>query len=124
MPSGPLRAPNTHHLTIALTSNYVREGVPKVLVVTATTVRQTKVLDSTCILNQGDHEFLKSASFIVYAWALILDVSRIKKGFKSQGWRPMAPLERGVLERVVAGLQDSSRAPIKTKLFFYDWNHR
>lgn len=121
MPSGPRSAPDINHLAIALTANHEQGGMPKTLVVTVTTNRGARLTDNACILRQGDHPFIKSVSFVLYAEALILDIKRIEKGLHREGWRRKDPLTPALLKRVTLGLENSARTPIKALLFFDDW---
>lgn len=74
--------------------------------------------DDTCLLNVGDHPFVRHKSFVFYAQARIYKASGIQDGFKMGLLEPQADLADEVFKRVAAGITASQDSPQNIVRYF------
>jgi hypothetical protein len=74
--------------------------------------------DDTCVLNFGDHDFVRHASYVFYAEALIMKASGIKNGFDSGALTPNKALQDTVFDRVISGINKSPDTPANIMKYF------
>jgi hypothetical protein len=74
--------------------------------------------DPTCILDVGDHPFIRHPSFVFYAKAVIQYAAGIEKGFADGRLLPQPDLAEAVFERVVAGITVSLDTSPKVARYF------
>ncbi len=67
--------------------------------------------DKTCILDVGDHPFVKRPSFVFYARAGIYRATALRHGFESGKIRPKDDLSEQVFIRVANGITVSPDTP-------------
>lgn len=108
--SGTHQDPDKFHLCIILNDPPDREP-RQVLYVPVIMVR--KKYDRTCILDVGDHEFIKQRSCVHYAMVGVRAVAHLAKCGSRKD-----PLADDVLERVCAGILDSPHSPPWAKKFY------
>ncbi len=78
MRSGPDHDPDRMHLFVVLTDPLCNfdDGIRKVLLVSLSSIHDDLYHDSACILEPGEHPFVKRDSYVVYQKARIDEVSR------------------------------------------------
>jgi len=74
--------------------------------------------DSTCMLDVGDHDFVRHASYVFYAKAMIVKARGLKSGFDNGSIRTQAPLRDDVFTRVVEGINASPDTPLNISRYF------
>lgn len=121
VPSGSVKRPDLKHLTILLTDPV--GPAKQILTVTVSTLRGNKFDDHTCIINAGEHDFLKQPSFVAY-WTCRCDCSEshILNGIASKLFIPMQPLKEEIFKRVIAGVEKSAHTKPFAKKFLKDSN--
>ncbi|MBF0311549.1 MAG: hypothetical protein HQL56_18715 [Magnetococcales bacterium] len=67
--------------------------------------------DTTCILNQGDHPFVKHQSFVFYTRSRNENANKVVKGVKGGSFVPQDPLDQEVYERICGGMSVSPYTP-------------
>lgn len=119
IPSGSINRPDLKHLAILLTNPI--GPAKQILTVTVSTLRGNKFDDHTCIINAGEHDFIKQPSFVAY-WACRCDCveSQILNGISSKMFTPMQPLKEDVFARVIAGVEKSAHTKPFAKKFLKD----
>lgn len=119
-PSGPAKDPNRKHLCILLTDPV---GPPE-QILTVTVVTAGDNFDSACVLNAGDHEFIKHKSYVAYATCRIDFASRIKECVASGEFSGREMLKEEVFKRVIEGLAKSKSVKPFVRQFLQDSNRR
>lgn len=76
--------------------------------------------DSTCIINVGDHPFIKHKSFVFYGGAWITGAQTIIKNVQESNYEPMGQLDESVLQRILKGFE-VSRKPSREVSRFYKY---
>ncbi|SFL76313.1 hypothetical protein SAMN02982985_01416 [Rugamonas rubra] len=77
--------------------------------------------DPTCLLQVGDHPFIRHTSYILYAKARIVSQKRLQTLIAAQTVIPRPPkISQAVFERIVAGLGGAHANP--EHLAFYNAN--
>jgi len=99
IPSGPLENPDKKHLHIILTDS---DENGDVLAVSVSTYKN-KYCDGTCILNAGDHPFIKHKSWVVYRNIGTFPVSDIQEGVHNGTMIRCEDLADEVFQRVIKG---------------------
>ncbi len=112
--SGTHQNANVYHLCIIL-NDPPDEDPQQFLYVPVITAR--KKYDPTCILEDGDHEFIDHKSCVHYARAQVRSVQQ----FTNRG-PPKEPLRDDVLERVCRGIFDSPHSAPWVKEFYRTHN--
>lgn len=115
---GTLQNPN-HHLFILLTDPI--GPAKQVLMVNVSTIHGNRY-DPTCVLNAGDHPFLKQPSYIVYKASRTEPVSRLMNGIASGEFTAHDLLKEQFFARVVAGIEKSPHTPRFAKTFLKESN--
>ncbi len=107
------RAGIPSHFYVIVTSPLRNGG--KVLLVNVTTWKDnTSVgLDDTCLLDIGDHPFIKHRSFIAYNCARVTPVSAIEEALRRGSLILKQPCSEQLLDRIRQGLLDSPFASPK-----------
>ena len=72
-----------------------------------TTIYEDKIHDPACILDIGDHPFIKHKSYISYRGAEIASAHKIDKFLRSGYYKPKEDFSDIVLDRIVNGLFNS-----------------
>lgn len=91
IPSSPDNLRDVKHLFIILTNPPTSEKQAKVLLVNVSTVYNNHVFDDACIIEAGEHTFIKRRSFIHYRYARIEEASMLIKKVKSGEFIDEAP---------------------------------
>ena len=82
----------------------------QVVIVNVTTWKEYH--DQTCILDAGDHPFLKHRSCVNYPEARLPEASQLRELIDTGLLSPHQSLDPNVLERVSRGALESDRTPI------------
>lgn len=115
IPSGPSNDQDRMHLFIILT-NPSTEKKLNIIVSLATYTGWPN--DSTCILNQGEHPFIRHKSYVLYSKAKTFESKKLIRGVQDGKLVPKDPIDQNVFEKIVDGLMASERTPKKIKNFF------
>ncbi|MBF0136544.1 MAG: hypothetical protein H7833_20715 [Magnetococcus sp. DMHC-1] len=112
VPSGPRNDPEKKHLFIVLTDPFDSGfGKKYVLLVSVSSIKNKIPYDKTCILNPGDHSFIKRRSFIYYGRSRIEDAMELIDGVKDNKLIPCEPLEQNIFSSVCEGVYNSPQTP-------------
>ena len=74
--------------------------------------------DDTCLLDVGDHPFVRHRSYIFYAKAKIYKADKIQNGFDQGILKPQPDLADDVFARVEAGITISPDTPQNIVRYF------
>jgi hypothetical protein len=97
------------HLFIVLTNpNKAKE----VLIINITS--SDKFYDKSCVLEKGDHSFIKHKSYIAYRYCNIIHADKLK----DLVIRTYEPINQETLDRIVKGLYKSRHTKQKVKTFY------
>ena len=116
MPSGN----EADHLYIVLNDPCRFEGYgsnPCVLLVNVSSVREGVPYDATCLLEPGEHEFVRHSSFVFYRNARIEQESHILRLVDQGLFKPHTAVSVRVFQRIKAGLFDSPHTKREFKRF-------
>jgi hypothetical protein len=120
IPSGPEGDENRKHLFILLTDPYRDEsGSNQVLLVSISTIRPGLPHDASCLLYPGDHEFVKTESYVLYQKSRLENAERLMQGVKNGLFVPQSPIDTSIFARICKGLEESRFTPAK-HLNFYE----
>lgn len=112
VPSGP---GDYKHLFFLLTDP---GSDKKNLIVNMTTYRQNVFVDNTCILNPGDHDFIKGQSFVEYRLAEIKDSQSIIDAVNNEEFIYKPPPSPAILKNICDGVCVSPFTPQKIKNYY------
>jgi hypothetical protein len=82
-------------------------SVPRVLMVNASTIRDGTPYDTACVLDKGDHPFIRHRSYIAYRQIRMDPAAHVEGMVRSAVWLPHEPCQQGLLERIVEGASKS-----------------
>ena len=108
------------HLIIICTDPlfYRDYGCEAVLSVNVTSWREgLSFNDPSCILDVGDHPYIKHKSFVFYKQSVPLRVPGLIEKVQSGDLIPMGFLSASVLQRVLDGFEKSDQTPMKSLRF-------
>ncbi len=74
--------------------------------------------DDTCLLDVGDHPFVRHCSFVFYAEAIIYKAAQIQNGVNQGILKPQPDLADDVFARVTAGITVSPDTPQNVVRYF------
>lgn len=83
----------------------------RVALVNISTVHAMKHHDSTCVLDVGDHEFIKRKSYVYYARARIEPAGGLIRGVRAGTFIPRQSVSAATLERICDGFLESDEVP-------------
>ncbi len=78
---------------------------------------KTKFYDKSCVLEKGDHSFIKHKSYIAYHHSEILKITQLK----NMSIRQLEQVTENVFNRITSGLLKSKQTPNKVKKLFVDY---
>jgi hypothetical protein len=99
-----------YHLYFILTDPFFNgeTGVDQcVLSVSCSSIREGKSFDSTCVIKQGEHEFIKRDSFIHYNHLRIDKAEEIQKGIDSGSFIAKDLINDELYKRILKGILKS-----------------
>lgn len=120
---GTVLAPvgGSHHLHIICNDPVYspEHGCDCVLVVAISTVRPAPAFhDPACVLDVGDHAFIRHQSFVFYEDAVVWRIPNVVDRTLSGELVPRDDMEEGVFQRVLAGFEASDFTANKVRRFF------
>lgn len=89
-----------------------------ILTVNITSWHNTKNDDSTCILDKGDHSFIKHKSFVYYRYAVPTRSIPFSEKIENGELVPMEILSPLVFQRILNGFEISPYTPINALRFY------
>ena len=115
IPTGP-----TDHLHIICCDPIFYPVINKdcILLVNISSVDEDMYYDNTCILNIGDHPFIKHPSYVFYKKAVIYGVESICRNVDEGNFFIHHPTNEAVYQRIIAGFEASSEVRGKIKRFY------
>lgn len=91
---------------------------PQFAMVSATTLREGVPHDPACILQPGEHSFIRHPSYLAYRYMRIDAVQHIEKMVACSTWKPNQPCSPDLLGRIVSGVAQSRLTPREYKRIF------
>ena len=111
IPSGPnIRSGGMHLFVVAAISKFSSAPKPKALLLSVCSIPKSGIYDGTCILQRGDHPFIRHPSYIFYMKARIEPLSKIERNIQERTYIKKPDVEAQVLNRISEGLLDSPYA--------------
>ena len=107
VPSGP----QGDHLFFCVLGPVVINGVESLLSVPVCSVRGNRFDDHTCLIEQGEHSFLKHQSFVSYAQARVDEVAVVERHLASKYFRSAESASSDLQQKILEGLKVSTRVP-------------
>ena len=83
----------------------------EVVVVSITTVYDDQRQDTTCVLDVGDHDFIRHTSIVFYALAEVRALATLESAIADGRLKRGAPFREDVLDRIVRGFAASRETP-------------
>ncbi len=120
IPSGPANVPDRKHLFVLLTDPIEAPDFneKQVLLVNIASVPNGLPYDSTCILQPGEHRFIKHESYVYYAKARIESANALLRGIKSGQLMAHEIMDEAVVKRICDGLQQSPHTTPRILRFY------
>lgn len=108
------------HLCVVIHGPFIPFGFSTqyIVYVNITTRKNKNVGDQTCILKNGDHEFISHDSIVNYPLTQCLPLSTCLINFGSGRYKQKEPMRAEVLQRIRDGLIASEHTPRKIKKIF------
>lgn len=108
------------HLFVVLydPKTYPEDGFGKRLCIVSvnfTSVGDSKYYDSSCVIENGEHEFIKQKSYAYYKVMQLEDHEHIVKCVNLGPYRPAKSVSENLLKKLRDGLEISPSAPRKYK---------
>lgn len=91
------------------------KGCDCVVLVAISSVRPGKPIDPSCLLDVGDHPFIRHQSYVVYADARVYNAERVQQGVDAGDFQPHDTMSLDAFQRVIDGLvtgQDRQRGEV------------
>lgn len=117
IPSSPNNLKDTKHLFIIL-NNPSQSKPQKCLLVNISTIRNSIMFDSACIIEPGEHKFIKKRSFVFYRFAKIIEAKELIKKVKSGEFIAHESISEELYKKIVDGLFKSKFLAPKYKDFY------
>lgn len=120
IPSGPDDDPDRMHSFVVLTNPFddMGDGVKRVLLVSLSTIYDHKNHDPACVLEPGEHRFVKRKSFVVYRKARIEEVKKLTKGIHENKFQSHTPISDSILSKICQGLESSEHTTPRVFRFY------
>ncbi len=80
---------------------------PRELILMAPVCTVRKKPDKTCLLDKGDHGFIKYPSYVAYAICRLEEAKKIVRGTETGLFKDYGLLDEDVYARVLAGFETS-----------------
>lgn len=108
IPSGPAHDPDRKHLHIVLNDPFPDNTlIPKVLVVSVTSIPSSNKYDASCTLFPGEHPFVVHNSYVVYSRLDLVDPALLESKVQARQFVAKPLLDEKFFAYVVQGLLDS-----------------
>lgn len=105
--SGPANNPYQHHLFVILTEPY--GPAQQVVMVPICTIKHDRH-DLTCVVEVGEHEFIKAQSFVSYSEGRVEAASVLQKGVAKGFFVPKEQANQRLFDKIFAGVRKSNRS--------------
>ncbi len=104
-----------NHLHILCTDPFFdkHRGRYSVLAVNISSVRDSCPFDDACVLQAGDHSFIKHTSYVRYKDAVLMGIDHIQKSITSGDILAMEDVSDEVFQKVMTGFRVSRSTPRK-----------
>jgi len=112
--SGPIGK----HLFVLVLEKKINNKL-QVLSVPVCTVRDVARVDDSCVVQPGEHSFVKNESFVEYKYSRIDPADHLLERVKEKTFIPNDPVSLDLLNRIKDGLIKSKQVPryIKDEIF-------
>jgi hypothetical protein len=91
---------------------------PQFISVNATTIREGIPYDDACILNPGEHPFIKQKSYISYRHTRIDPLPHLENLKRNAVWAPNTDCNPELLQKIINGARISRLIPREFKRMF------
>lgn len=88
------------------------------LLVNFSSIKDGNFFDNTCVVEPGEHRFLRRQSYVNYSMADIQPAGRLSKMVDGWIYKPDADLSSDLLERICAGILQSRFIKRRVKRYF------
>ena len=113
MSSSADAAPSRKHLHIILVTSS-----DQALLTNISSVKENKYFDDTCVLEKGDHPFIKHRSYVAYNYSSITSIRDLNDNNKRGKIHRQEPISEETLTRICEGLLESKHTLPKIKNFY------
>lgn len=114
----PVGGSNHLHIICNDPVHYPIHGCDCILVVAISTVRPPPAChDLSCILEQGEHPFIRHQSFVFYEDSVIWKLPNVINRIQSGELIPRVDIDEAVFLRVLSGFETSDFTPNKIRKF-------
>lgn len=110
----PLSGNGKRHLRIVITDSNEQN---EFLTVAVDTLRSSSQ-DKSCIIEQGEHPFIKTRSFVNYHYARVLNFTQVFNGLQKGVFIRKEDVSEELLKRIQDGAKKSNRLNRKFKIWF------
>lgn len=115
---------HAEHLFIVLSEprTYPSEGHGNRLCLVSvnfTSIHEGQIFDPACIVEPGDHPFIRHRSYVFYQKIQILDYEHVCRCVNQGIYRAGVTASPELLAKIIAGIQQSSFIPRKFKILFH-----
>lgn len=94
-----------------------------VVVVSITTMHDDQRQDTTCVLDVGDHEFIRHTSVVFYALAEVRSLAALNGALAARKMKKGAPMRPDVLDVIVRGFAASRETPPECEAILESQGH-
>ncbi|MDR0578309.1 MAG: hypothetical protein LBI87_12465 [Candidatus Accumulibacter sp.] len=84
--------------------------IPQVILVSVTTLHEGLPNDPACVLDAGEHPFIKHKSYIAYRHARIEPAPHVEHLIGSV-WPTQPDCDKNLLDRIISGIVESRMTP-------------
>ncbi|MGI9558411.1 MAG: hypothetical protein ACR2NQ_01915 [Thermodesulfobacteriota bacterium] len=102
MPTPTENDPKSKHLFVL-----IAEHDRKVLLVSFSSIHPGMRYDKTCVVNKGEHKFLRQESYISYRHTRIESFDDMEMNIQSGKAKPLGSIDRQLLDKICAGVEKS-----------------
>lgn len=88
-------------------------GEISVVAVNISSVKDRTRYDKTCVLEKGDHPFIRHKSFVYYKGSTIFRISKIQQGIETGEITVLENVSEQILKKVLSGFATSDFTPAK-----------
>lgn len=78
-----------------------------------TSIKPNKFHDPTCVLGDGDHDFIEHPSYLLYRMAETMPAAHIGKMVDKNFYITRDDLTEAVYSRIAAGIYQSDQTPLR-----------
>ena len=118
VPSGPANDPNRKHLFILLTGPTLQDAEQRVLMVSFSSHKPGLYVDPACLVDAGEHPFIRKPSFVAYSKARIESAEALLRGVKNGKLIQHAQATAALFERICHGLTVSQHTARRVIVFY------